>query len=99
MKRANLVHKLNGFITLKDGKTLKIDDAYCAYNSNKIRTTYLKALLDVPKNYVKEYFTKGYFFRLIKDLILFTIVLFILVMFMVLVFNLPELADKLNNLY
>ena len=92
METTNLVHKLE----LKGNVNAT---RYCAYNSTKIRKSYFKALLDVPKNYVKEYFTKGYFFRLIKDLILFTIVLFILVLFMVLVFNLPELANKLDNLY
>jgi len=90
-----LVYKL----VLKDENLNPKMIRYIAFNSTKIRKSYFKALLDVPKNYVKEYFTKGYFFRLVKDVILFIIVLFILVMFMVLVFNLPELADKLNNLY
>ena len=59
-------------------------------------TTILPHVLKVSYNFVADYFRKGYFFKLLKDLFLALIMLFIFVALLALAFHLPDLGKALN---
>ena len=59
-------------------------------------TTILSHILKVSYNFVADYFRKGYFFKLAKDLLLALIMIFIFVAILALAFHLPDLGRALN---
>ena len=65
--------------------------------TNKMKqTTIITHVLKVSYNFVADYFRKGYFFKLAKDLLLALIMIFIFVAILALAFHLPDLGRALN---
>lgn len=60
------------------------------------QTTILQHVLKTGYNFIADYFRKGYFFKLAKDLLLALILLFIFVAIIVLAFNVGTLGAALN---
>ena len=59
-------------------------------------TIIITHVLKVSYNFVADYFRKGYFFKLAKDLLLALIMIFIFVAILALAFHLPDLGRALN---
>lgn len=66
-------------------------------NNNKMKaTTIITHVVKVSYNFIADYFRKGYFFKLAKDICLALILLFIFVAILALAFHLPDLGKALN---